>query len=290
MKTSGYSVLSTADDKVCYHKKRLDTYGYGCSHNCGYCYAKNIYSFSKRAMWHPYSPLVADLNEIQHIVYHSLKPGEIVRLGGMTDCFQEAEKTQRITYKTIKMLNARRVHYLIVTKSTLIATDEYMSILDPEFAHIQISVSMTDDVAAGLYENCASPSERIAAVERLSVAGYDTTLRVSPYAPELIDNDIINRVKCDKLLIGFFFVHPNMMKKFPLVDYSRYTHHEKCYYHLPLEDKISTIEPFIGHFEQISICDDCPTHHQHWRDHFNPKPQDCCNLRLPAPPKTNPLF
>ena len=79
----------------------------------------------------------------------------------MTDCFQPIEATHKIAYETIKYLNQNRIHYLIVTKSDLIATDEYMSILDKELAHIQITVTTTDDDLSLSYEKAVVPSRRI---------------------------------------------------------------------------------------------------------------------------------
>ena len=34
----------------------------------------------------------------------------------------------RVTYKTIQLLNERRIHYLIVTKSDMVASDKYLEI------------------------------------------------------------------------------------------------------------------------------------------------------------------
>ena len=80
------------------------------------------------------------------ILYTKLKKDDVVRLGGMTDCFQKSEKENHITYETIKLLNEKGVHYLIVTKNAdLISSDEYVSILDKKLAHIQISITNTDE-------------------------------------------------------------------------------------------------------------------------------------------------
>ena len=53
----------------------------------------------------------------------------------MTDCFQPIELCNRITYKIIKYLNKRRIGYLIVTKSDIVANDEYLKIYDKDLAH-----------------------------------------------------------------------------------------------------------------------------------------------------------
>lgn len=67
----------------CHYSTRLDTYGCGCQHNCGFCYARSLLDFRK--LWNPAFPSIANINKIRHTVRTKLKPGEIVRLGGMTD-------------------------------------------------------------------------------------------------------------------------------------------------------------------------------------------------------------
>lgn len=96
----------------CNYPTRLDTYGYGCSHDCKYCYAKSLLSFRK--LWNPKSPAVANISDIGKAI-KKIERGKIVRLGGMTDCFQPIEKLYRNTYKTIKILNKYKIGYLIVT-------------------------------------------------------------------------------------------------------------------------------------------------------------------------------
>ena len=85
-------------------------------------------------------------------------------MGGMTDCFQPMELTHRVTYETIKEMNKRRIGYLIVTKSYLIAEPEYIDILDKDLAHIQITVTTLDDKRSLSYEKASIPSKRIEAI------------------------------------------------------------------------------------------------------------------------------
>lgn len=125
----------------------------------------------------------------------------------MTDCFQPIEKKYRVTYETIKTLNENRIPYLIVTKSAIIADSEYIEILDKDLAHIQITVTTTDDELSKTYEKASVPSERIRAIEVLQEKGFDVTLRLSPYIPEYIDLKILNNIKCDKILVEFLRVN-----------------------------------------------------------------------------------
>ena len=79
----------------------------------------------------------------------------------MTDCFQPCEALYRITYKTIRLLEKRNLGYLIVTKSSMVADDMYMNIMDKEHAHIQITVTTLDDDLCKTYEHASPPSARI---------------------------------------------------------------------------------------------------------------------------------
>lgn len=259
----------------CHYPTRLDTYGCGCSHDCKYCYAKSLLEFRK--LWCPTNPAVADIKKIKRAIGKLPKDMPAIRLGGMTDCFQPIEKTHKVTYETIKALNEKKIPYLIVTKSALVADDEYMEILDKELAHIQITVTTTDDELSKTYEKASVPSERIKAIEKLQAYGFDVSLRLSPFIPEYVDLDILNNVKCDKILIEFLRVN-TWIKKWFDIDYSDYTVKHGGYQHLPLERKKEYISRITG-FKEMSVCEDETEAYEYWKKNFNHNPNDCCNLR-----------
>jgi len=260
----------------CHYPTRLDTYGCGCSHDCKYCYAKSLLEF--RNLWCPTNPSVADVKKIKRAVAKLPEDTPAIRLGGMTDCFQPIEKIHKITYETIKALNEKKIPYLIVTKSALVADDEYMAILDKELAHIQITVTTTDDELSKTYEKANIPSERIKAIEKLQENGFDVCLRLSPFIPEYIDLDILNNVKCDKILIEFLRVNSWIRKWFD-IDYSEYTVKHGGYQHLPLETKKKYLDGITG-FKEMSVCEDETEAYEYWKKNFNHNPDDCCNLRI----------
>ena len=263
----------------CQYNTRLDVYGKGCSHDCSYCYAKSLLDFRK--LWKPEDPAVADIKKIEKQIEKiaSGKCGEIkaVRLGGMTDCFQPIETKYRNTFNTIQLLNKYRIPYLIVTKSDLVAADEYMAILDKDLAHIQITVTTTDDALCATYEKAAPPSRRIAAIEKLHEAGFDVALRLSPFIPEYVDFDKLNAVKCDKIVVEFLRVN-SWIKKWFDIDYSPYTLKHGGYLHRTLEDKKNLIKNITG-FKEVTVCEDEDEAYEYWKYNFNPNPEDCCNLR-----------
>lgn len=274
---SFYKTVGGNEGGKCRYNTRLDTYGKGCSHDCAYCYSKSLLSF--RGMWDSELPAIADIDKIRKTIKNIKKKGDvsIVRLGGMTDCFQPIEVNERVTYKTIKCLNENRIEYLIVTKSDLVASDEYINILDKDLAHIQITVTTTDDELSKTYEKAVVPSRRIKAIEKLQERGFDVALRLSPFIDEYIDYDILNNVKCDKIQVEFLRVNPWIEKWFD-IDYSNFTVKQSNYKHLPLDKKKELISKITG-FKYVSVCEDESDAYEYWKNNFNPNPDDCCNLR-----------
>ena len=272
---SFYKTVGGNEGGKCGYPTRLDTYGCGCAHDCKYCYAKSLLNF--RGLWNAEDPAVADIKKIRRKVRQIVGCQTPIRLGGMTDCFQPAELKYRVTYETIKALNENRVPYLIVTKSPLVASDEYMAILDKNLAHIQITVTTTDDELSRTYEKAPLPSERIKAIEKLQEDGFDVTLRLSPFIPEYIDYDRLNAVRCDKILIEFLRVNSWIQKWFD-IDYSDWTVKQSGYRHLPLEKKKELLKNITG-FAQITVCEDESEAYEYWKANVNHNPDDCCNLR-----------
>lgn len=260
---------------VCLYSTRLDTYGCGCAHDCDYCYSKSLLSF--RGLWHPDAPAVGDMAKISRAVQKL--PRKVVRLGGMTDCLQPAEEIHRITYKTIRLLNRRKIPYLIVTKSPMIT--EYMQVMDKQLAHIQFTLTFTDDeqYKRADIEKAPLPSKRIEAIETLEREGFDTCIRLSPYIPEFIDVDILNGIKCEKVLVEFLRVNHWIAKWLDgKCDLSKYTRNFHGYNHLPFETKKELVEK-MGNVHTITVCDFEPEYLDYWKKVFNPNPDDCCNLR-----------
>lgn len=261
----------------CHYPTRLDTYGCGCQHDCSYCYAKTLLEF--RGLWNPCSPRVADLKKIERAIAKLAKnsPGMIVRLGGMTDCFQPCELKHRVTLETIKLLNKYRIGYLIVTKSHLIGQEEYLEAMDKELAHIQVTITTTDDELSLQYEKASVPSKRISAIEELQARGFDVSVRLSPYIEGYIDFEKLNAIKCDKILVEFLRVN-SWIRKWFNIDYTPYTVKQGGYWHAPLEWKKEVLKK-ITCFKEITVCEDESEAYEYWKNNFNPNPDDCCNLR-----------
>lgn len=263
---SFYKEVNGNEGGKCRYNRRLDTYGCGCQHDCSYCYAKSLLDF--RGLWNADEPAVASLDKIERRIAR-LEPGSIVRLGGMTDCFQPLERQKMVTRGTIMLLNKYGIGYLIVTKSNLIL--DYMSILDKDLAHIQITTTWIP------CEKAVSTERRIRAIETLHRAGFDTAVRLSPFVPQFVDFGRLNSIDCPKIIVEFLRVNHWIKKWLPL-DYSDYTVKQSGYQHLPLERKIEYLSKVTG-FDQVSVCEDVTEHYAYWREAVNHNKGDCCNLR-----------
>lgn len=263
---SFYKEVGGNEGGKCRYNTRLDTYGCGCQHDCSYCYSKSLLDFRK--LWDSEFPAVADIRKVERRIA-KIPPGAIIRMGGMTDCFQPAERQYGVTRQTIELLNKYGIGYLIVTKSDLVA--EYMDILDKRRAHIQVSTTWAP------CEKAVSTERRIKAVEALQANGFDVAVRLSPFIPQFVDFNRLNAIRCSKVIVEFLRVNHWIKKWLPL-DYSEYTVKQSGYEHLPLEKKVGYLAKVTG-FDEMSVCEDVTEHYEYWREAVNHNKNDCCNLR-----------
>lgn len=268
-------VNDSGEGKRCHYPTRLDTYGCGCAHDCSYCYAKSLLDF--RGLWNPDDPSVADINEVKKQL-DKIPKGEIIRMGGMTDCFQYCELEHKVTLKTIREMNKRGIDYLIVTKSDLVARDEYIEAMDKSLAHIQITVTCVDDdlYREKNYEKAPIPSRRIAAILKLQEAGFDVAIRLSPLIEEYMDFDKLNNLGIKKGIVEFLRVNHWILKWFD-VDKRKFKIKDGGYRHLPIKEKVRIIKKIQN--MELPVCEDVSGHYNYWRYGFNPNPDDCCNLK-----------
>ena len=273
---SFYKTVGGGEGEKCFYPTRLDLYGKGCAFNCCYCYGKQLLDF--RRLWNPSNPSVAPLIDVYRTI-NEIPFGSVVRLGGMTDCLQPIELKYRLTYNAIKLMNKKGIHYLIVTKSDMIANKEYLDILNPNLAHIQVSIPTNDDNILNATDNAPNFESRKDTVETLFDNGFDVSLRLSPFFYETVDYDVINDINVDKCLVEFLRVKPSLKNELKdVVTFNKYTVNEGGYRHLRLSEKLNILNKL--EFKQLSVCDDVKEHYNYFKKYLNYNQNDCCNLRL----------
>lgn len=238
-----------------------------------------------RGRWHPNNPAVASMENIAKQIKLHFPKGSVARLGGLSDAFQPIELVYRRTYNTIKLLNKKRVHYLIVTKSPLVINDEYLKIYDKDLAHFQISLTATDnDFLKKISPRVPKFEETKRVVETLHRKGFDTIIRASPFFYEHIDFDKLNSIDCDKILIEFLYINGNIRKYCGrFLDLSEYTLHQNdgSGFNLstvPLERQMEIIKKVDG-FKELNVCNGFPDIDEYFRKNINCNTEFCCNLR-----------
>ena len=271
-----YKTVGGNEGDRCYYPTRLDLYGKGCFYDCKYCYAKQMLNFRK--LWNPSNVGVAPLLDVYKTI-NKIPTGSVVRLGGMTDCFQPIEVKYHNTYNTIRRLNKKGIHYLIVTKSDLIITEEYLDILDHNLAHIQISIPSTSDEILSATDNAPRYIRRKVAVETLYENGFDVSLRLSPFFFDTVDFDEVNSINVDKCLVEFLRTKPSLENELrDFINPSDYTVKEGGYRHLPLDNKLEVLGKLD--FKEMTVCDDVNEHYDYFKENFNANKDDCCNLSI----------
>lgn len=276
------NLFKDTHDPNCSYTLRFDPYGRGCYFNCKYCYSRAMQI--NREGWYAHQPGCADWDKIVEIVKNKVHKGQVIRLGGMTDCFQPIELNKRLSYKLIHLLNRKQAHYLIVTKSPLVIREEYLKLFDKDLAHFQFSIPTTDDEFTKKVSNAPLFEESKNIIETLYSKDFDTCLRCSPFLYHTIDFDKYNNIGVEKCLVEFMRVTNLVNKQFKeYMDLDEYDYNEFKttfnYRHLPLEKKLEAIKNLD--FPKLNICEEVPSHELYFRRHINKNPKSCCNLDLP---------
>lgn len=178
----------------CLYAFEIDTYGRGCSHNCTYCYAKA--ELTVHGYWNNPIPVPVDLNEIRKVFYtvfetnkkskwRSVMEQKIpLRIGCMSDSFMWMDTKYKVTQELLKILNFYNYPYTIITRSDLVARDDYMGLLKKDLCSVQFSIASTNDKLNKLIEPGApSAKRRLAALEKLNKHSFWTAVRINPMFP-----------------------------------------------------------------------------------------------------------
>ena len=194
LKTAFRLVNSHSTCQQCLYAFEIDTYGRGCVHNCSYCYAKA--QLTVHGWWNKPIPVPANLNEIRRAFYLTFETSRKhkwrqflerripLRIGSMSDSFMWMDQQIKISQEFLKLLSFYKYPYVIFTRSDLIATDEYISLLDSKLGTVQFSISSTNEELNRLIEPGApSAKRRLAALGKLSKAGIWTAVRINPIFP-----------------------------------------------------------------------------------------------------------
>lgn len=280
---SFYKEVKGNEGTKCHYPTRLDTYGCGCPFNCNYCYARSLLEFRK--LWNPTNPSEADIEKIRRKIRRLPEGTPAIRLGGMTDCFQPKERKTHLTLETIKALNEHRQAYLIVTKSNLVSEEPWLAILDPELAHVQVTITCFDDANTG-----NSTTRPLLSRPNESKPSNDSIRRESTYrcdcprsSPSLWTTTVSPPSTATNYWSSFCASTRKSRKSSPLWTSPHIRSNRADTIISPWSRKKKLMDNIYG-FKEVTVCEDESEAYEYWNHHYNPNPADCCNLRRTSVP------
>ena len=198
--TYKYNLSLTSQFYFCGIPFRLDTKP-KCEFNCAYCFAM------ARGGRRTETALIANKNNLKNIFSKINTPNSFglnqellrnrlpIHFGGMSDPFDSDESTH-VSLEFLKELQKREYPTVISTKNTdVLLTDDVLNLLvNHKKLIIQISLTAFSDKFLNVLEpNVPDAEKRLLAIRKLKKLGINTTIRLQPIFPNLI-NDIIENL------------------------------------------------------------------------------------------------
>ena len=193
---SSQSIVSENDSPDVPFRYSVNPYR-GCVHGCAYCYARNS---------HEYLGLSAGLDFETKIFVKERAPQlfreflarpnwtpELVAFSGVTDCYQPAERTYRLTRQCLEVALECRLPVGIVTKNALVVRDlDLLTEMSAQrLIHVHLSINSLDVELTRVMEPRASTTAaRLRAVRMLAEAGVPVSVIVAPIIPGLNDSEM----------------------------------------------------------------------------------------------------
>ncbi|PLW72229.1 radical SAM protein [Streptomyces sp. SCUT-3] len=172
----------------------------GCSHACGYCFARTTRHRPGRGAAPDFdSQIVVKVNAAELLRRELAGPvpaGGHVALGTRTDCYQQAEAHYRLMPGILAALGERAVPFSVLTKGTLILRDLGLLRRAADAARVGVCVSV-GSLDTGLWRalepGTPPPAERLEACAALTAAGVPCGVLMAPVIPFLGDSPVVLR-------------------------------------------------------------------------------------------------
>jgi DNA repair photolyase len=198
---SSRSIIATNDSPDVGFTHSINPYR-GCSHGCIYCFAR---------IGHEYLGFSSGLDFETKIMVKEKAP-ELLRetllsprytpvalaMSGVTDCYQPAEKSFRITRRCLELLAEFGNPVSVITKNHLVTRDIDLlaQLAAKKAALVILSITTLDaDLARKMEPRTSAPSRRLDAIRQLSAAGIPVGVMVAPVIPGLTDHEMPSILK-----------------------------------------------------------------------------------------------
>lgn len=169
----------------------------GCSHGCSYCYARPTHEYFDLSAGIDFETKIFVKEQAPQLFRDFLADRrwtpETIMMSGVTDCYQPAEKTFRITRGCLEVALEARQPMSIVTKNALILRDlEVLSeMAKRNLIRVAIGLTTLDQSLTKVMEpRTSSPTARLRAFRELADAGVPVHALCAPLIPGLTDSEV----------------------------------------------------------------------------------------------------
>jgi len=170
----------------------IDDYSFncyvGCSHGCGYCYARYMQRFHPHAEdWGRFVDVKVNAAEVLARQLRRLAPGSVFTCSAC-DGWQPVEQSYRLTRECCRLLLDAGFHLNILTKSRLVLRD--LDLFAGRRVRLSVTITTPDESWARVWEPGApSVAARVAVLKRAKAAGLETAVMFGPLLPGISDTD-----------------------------------------------------------------------------------------------------
>lgn len=169
----------------------------GCAHGCSYCYARPGHEYLGFNAGLDFETKIVVKHEAPQLFREWLSrrrpPADVVTFSGVTDCYQPAERSFRLTRGCLEVALEARQPVSIITKNALILRDLDLlrDLAAVRLVQVNISITTLDaELARAMEPRTSIPSARLRAISELSQAGVPVRAMIAPIIPGLNDSEI----------------------------------------------------------------------------------------------------
>jgi DNA repair photolyase len=181
-KSETRSILTRASGFMSDYDYTFNPYA-GCSYGCTYCYAAFFApDEGLQANWGKWVRAKTEAISTIARMRTDLR-GKTIYMSSVTDPYQPIERRLNLVRDALQLFAEREARLVVQTRSPLVVRDID---LFKQFEHLRINMTVTTDsraVQQAFEPHCPTNSRRLASVTRLTEAGLNTCITMTPLLP-----------------------------------------------------------------------------------------------------------
>ncbi len=169
----------------------------GCGHACAYCYARPTHEYLGFGAGSDFDTKIVTKTRAPELLRQEFNRkswrGDLVMFSGVTDCYQPAEASLRLTRQCLEVCAEFRNPVALITKSPLVERDLDVLLRLHRDAAVSVAISVPiwdEKLARAIEPGVATPRRRLETIRRLSDAGLRVAVMVAPIIPAVSDEGL----------------------------------------------------------------------------------------------------